>query len=76
MRINPRSVTPSGAVDYIELLVVEFCIEYGREYRIAILLLHGEVVGHGVAGFYAAAAVDHSTLVDHGLCECGFPRSL
>ena len=41
------------------------------EDRIAILLLHGEVVAHGVLTFYGAAALDDASLVNHCFGKSG-----
>ena len=36
-----------------------------REHRVAIFLLNGEIIAHGVLTFYGAATLDDTGLVNH-----------
>ena len=65
-------VVATRAVDDIEFLSVPLHMVYSGEYRIAILLLHGEVVADCIFGSDSAAAFYDTTLIEQSFCESGF----
>ena len=71
-----HEVVHAGAAKHVELLIVELGVEHGGEHRVAVFLFHWEVVANGVASLHSASAFCHTTLIEHRLCECGFPRAL
>ena len=65
-------VVTARAVYDVQLFVVPLRVQHGGEDGIAVFLLHGEVVAHGVFLLYAAPAFYNPTFVEHGLYESGF----
>ena len=65
-------VVTARTVDDIQFLVIPFTAEYGREYRITILLLNGEVVTDGVLLSDSTTAFYNPTLIEQRFCEGGF----
>ena len=70
-----HEVVGARAVYHVELLIVKLGIEYGREYRVAVFLLHGEIVADRRLGLDGTAAFYHATLVEHCFCERGLTRA-
>ena len=66
-----HEVVGTRTVDDVELLAVPLGVEDGREDRVAILLLHGEVVAHRVFTLYGATAFDDAGLIDHCFGKSG-----
>ena len=71
-----HEVVATRTVNYIELLIEEFCIDYRWEYRVAIFLFYREIVAYGVSLFDRTSSFYNSTLKKHCFCECGFTRAL
>ena len=61
--------------DNVELLAQPFNVNYGREYRIAVLFFHGAIVTYGVTLFYGSAALYDARLKKHRLNQGCFTRS-
>ena len=68
-------IVRTRAVDNVELLAQPFDVNYGREYRIAVLFFHGEIVTYGVTLFYGSAALYDARLKKHRLNQGCFTRS-
>lgn len=71
-----HEIVRAGAVKHVQLLAEKLGVEYSGENRVAIFFLYGEIIGDSVSVLYGASTFYHSTLVEHGLGECGFPGSL
>ena len=69
-------VLGAGAVDNVQFLIEEFCIEHSGENGVAVFFFNGEIVGYGVLGVYGAATFYNTTFVEHSFCECGFTGAL
>ena len=63
-------IVRSRTVDDVQLLVVPFNVEHGREDRVAVFLLYREVVADCVFSFDGAAALDDAGFIKHRLGKC------
>ena len=68
-------IVRTRTINEIQLSVLPFYTENGREYRVTILLLNREIIAHSVSGFHTSATFYNSTLVKHSFSESGFPRA-
>ena len=64
-------VVRTRTVDDVQFLAVPFHMEYGREYAVAILMLHREAVADGVMQRHTSAAFDDTGLVQQCLGQSG-----
>ena len=68
---TPHKVVATRTIDNIELFAIPLCMEYGGEDRIAVLLLHREIVAYRILGFYGATTLDDTSFEKHTLGKCG-----
>ena len=69
-------VITARAVDEVDFLAVPLYVAYGREYRITVLMLYGEVVADCCVQTYSAAALDDAGLVEHSFSQGRFARTV
>ena len=68
---STSEVITARAVDDVQLLIVPLHMERSSEDAVAVFLLHGEVVGHGVLLRDASATCDDATLEEQRFGEGG-----
>ena len=68
---STNKIIATRTVYNIQFLVVPFYMENGRKYRIAIFVLHWEVVAHRIVCFYRSTALDYSATEKHRLGKGG-----
>ena len=69
-------VVGTRTVDDVQLLAGPLGMENGGEHGVAVVLLHGEIVGNSVLGSDAAAALDLAAVEEESFGEGGFSRTI
>ena len=72
---SSHEIIRTRTIDEIQLPILPFYTENGREHRVTILLLNREIIGHRISCLNGAATFYNSTLVKHSFSESGFPRA-
>ncbi len=66
-----HKVVTARAIYDIEFFTIPLHMEYGGKHRIAVLLLHREIVAYRVLGLHGATALDDTSFEKHTLGKCG-----
>ena len=73
---SSNKVITSRTVYNIKFLTVPLHMENGGKHRIAIFLLHREVIADCILGSNSAATFYNTTLKEQRFCESGFTRAI
>ena len=71
-----HKIVRTRTVNDIEFLPIPFHMEYGGEHRIAIFLLHREIVADRILLCDASATFDDTGFIKERLCQSGLARTV